>query len=194
MARGPLLDAAFYTRDQEAVAQELLGKRLIRRLGLQVLEGVIVETEAYYGREDPASRAYHGQKNYNQLMWDAPGRVFIYNVHKYWMLNIVAHAPNQVGAVLIRALEPQEGIEAMRRNRLATRLVNLTNGPGKLTTALQIDRSVNGDLVTSCESNLFVAESGRNPEVGRSHRIGVRRDLERKLRFFIQGNPYVSRR
>jgi DNA-3-methyladenine glycosylase len=194
MARGPLLDAAFYTRDQEAVAQELLGKRLIRRVGSQVLEGVIVETEAYYGREDPASRAYHGRKNYNQLMWDAPGRVFIYNVHKYWMLNIVAHAPNQVGAVLIRALEPQEGIEVMQRNRSATRLVNLTNGPGKLTTALQIDRSVNGDLVTSCESTLFVAESGMNPEVGRSHRIGVRRDLERTLRFFIQGNPYVSRR
>jgi DNA-3-methyladenine glycosylase len=194
MARGPLLDAAFYTRDQEAVAQELLGKRLIRRVGSQVLEGVIVETEAYYGREDPASRAYHGRKNYNKLMWDAPGRVFIYNVHKYWMLNIVAHAPNQVGAVLIRALEPQEGIEVMQRNRSATRLVNLTNGPGKLTTALQIDRSVNGDLVTSCESTLFVAESGMNPEVGRSHRIGVRRDLERTLRFFIQGNPYVSRR
>lgn len=188
------MDATFYARDQEVVAQELLGKRVIRRLNAQVLEGLIVETEAYYGQEDPASRAYHGRKHYNALMWETPGRVFIYNVHKYWMLNIVAHAPNQVGAVLIRALEPLEGIEAMQRNRPVTRLVNLTNGPGKLTTALQIDRSVNGVFVTACESTLFVAESDRIPEVGRSHRIGVRRDLERPLRFFVPGNPYVSRR
>jgi len=166
---------------------------LIRRLDTHVLEGLIVETEAYYGLDDPASRAYQGLKKYNKLMWDEPGRVFIYNVHRYWMLNIVAHNLNQVGAVLIRAIEPREGIEVMRRNRVVTKLFNLTNGPGKLTIALMIDKRVNGDLVTSCKSKLFVADSGVKPEIGRSHRIGVRRDLDRKLRFFIKGNKYVSR-
>jgi DNA-3-methyladenine glycosylase len=158
-----------------------------------VLEGLIVETEAYYGLNDPASRAYQGLKKYNKLMWDEPGRTFIYNVHKYWMLNIVAHNPNQIGAVLIRAIEPKEGIEVMKRNRVVTKLFNLTNGPGKLTIALMIDKRVNGDLVTSCKNKLFVTDSGMKPEIGRSHRIGVRRDLNRKLRFFIKGNKYVSR-
>jgi DNA-3-methyladenine glycosylase len=193
VSRGSILDRKFYERDQETVAKELLGKRLIRRLDTQVLEGLIVETEAYYGLDDPASRAYQGPKKYNKLMWDESGRAFIYNVHKYWMLNIVAHNPNQVGAVLIRAIEPIEGIEVMKKNRAVTKLFNLTNGPGKLTIALMIDKRVNGDLVTSCKNKLFITDSGRKPKIGRSHRIGVRRDLDRKLRFFIKGNKYVSR-
>jgi DNA-3-methyladenine glycosylase len=193
VSRGLILDRKFYERDQEVVAKELLGKRLIRRLDRHILEGLIVETEAYYGLDDPASRAYQGLKKYNRLMWDEPGRAFIYNVHKYWMLNIVTHNPNQVGAVLIRAIEPIEGIEVMKRNRAVTKLFNLTNGPGKLTIALMIDKSVNGDLVTSYKNKLFVTDSGRNPIIGRSNRIGVRRDLVRKLRFFIKGNKFVSR-
>lgn len=75
------LSRKFYERDPEAVAKELLGKKLVRRLGDEVLDGIIVETEAYCGLEDPASRAYHGQKIYNKLMWSEPGKVFIYNVH-----------------------------------------------------------------------------------------------------------------
>jgi DNA-3-methyladenine glycosylase len=193
VSQGSILDKNFYERDQEAVAIELLGKRLIRRLDAHVLEGLIVETEAYYGLDDPASRAYQGPKKYNKLMWDEPGRIFIYNVHKYWMLNIVAHNPNQVGAVLIRAIEPREGIEVMKRNRAVTKVSNLTNGPGKLTIALMIDKRLNGDFVTSCKSKLYVTDNGRKPQVGRSHRIGVKRDLDRKLRFFIKGNKYVSR-
>jgi DNA-3-methyladenine glycosylase len=194
VSRRSILDRRFYERDQEAVAKELLGKRLIRRVETHVLAGLIVETEAYYGLDDPASRAYQGPKKYNKLMWDEPGRAFIYNVHKYWMLNIVAHNPNQVGAVLIRAIEPREGIEIMKRNRAVTKLFNLTNGPGKLTIALMIDKRVNGDLVTTCKSKLFVTDSGIKPEIGRSHRIGVTKDLDKKLRFFIKGNKYVSRR
>jgi DNA-3-methyladenine glycosylase len=193
VSRGSILERKFYERDQEAVAKELLGKRLIRRLDMNVLEGLIVETEAYYGSDDPASRAYQGLKKFNKLMWDEPGKVFIYNVHKYWMLNIVAHKPNQVGAVLIRAIEPKKGIEIMKRNRAVTKLFDVTNGPGKLTIALMIDKRVNGDLVTSCKSKLFVTDSGMKPEIGQSHRIGVRKDLDRKLRFFIKGNKYVSR-
>ena len=193
MYPGKALPRQFYERDPGAVAKELLGKRLIRRLGKNFLEGVIVETEAYYGLDDPASRAHQGMKNYNTLMWKEPGRVFIYNVHKYWMLNIVAHAPGRVGAVLLRAIEPRAGIEVMKGLRPVKKVVNLTNGPGKLTMALRIDKSVNGIPVTSCESKLIVADNGMKPEIGSSHRIGVRRDLDRKLRFFIKGNNFVSR-
>ncbi|MCW3976540.1 MAG: DNA-3-methyladenine glycosylase [Candidatus Bathyarchaeota archaeon] len=183
----------FYERAPEFVAKELLGKRLIRKLGKNLLEGIIVETEAYYGLQDPASRAYHGIKNYNKPMWNEPGRAFIYNVHKYWMLNIVAHKPNQIGAVLIRAMEPTKGMEVMEKNKPVMKLFDLTNGPGKLTIALKINKGLNGVPVTSCESEIIIANNRMEFEIGSSHRIGVRKDLKRKLRFFIKGNKFVSR-
>ncbi len=183
----------FFNRDPETVAKELLGKKLIRRLDGDILEGIIVETEAYYGVNDPASRAYHGVKNYNRPMWNEPGKVFIYNVHKYWMFNIVAHKPNQIGAVLIRAVEPIEGIEVMKINRPAKKVINLTNGPGKLTTALKINKDLNEVSAVSSKSEITVADHRMEFEIGDSYRIGVRKDLEKKLRFFIKGNRFVSR-
>lgn len=188
-----VLSREFYERDPEAVAKDLLGKRLVRRLGDEVLEGVIVETEAYYGPEDPASRAHRGLKPHNRLMFGEPGRLFIYNVHNNWMLNIVAHAPRDVGAVLIRALEPKKGIETMKRNRPVNEITKLTSGPGRLTKALMIDKSLNGVPVTSERSEVYVLDDGSDFEIGKSHRIGVKADLERELRFFIKGNPFVSR-
>jgi DNA-3-methyladenine glycosylase len=190
---GEILPREFYERDPETVAKELLGKKVIRKLDKNFLEGMIVETEAYYGLHDPASRAYHGIKNYNKPMWNEPGRAFIYNVHRYWMFNIVAHKPNQIGAVLIRAVEPTKGIEVMKKNRPVKKLFNLTNGPGKLTIALKINKSLNGVPVTSCESKIVIANNKMEFEIGSSHRIGIRKDLKRKLRFFIKGNRFISR-
>jgi DNA-3-methyladenine glycosylase len=126
-------------------------------------------------------------------MWSRPGRAFIYNVHKYWMFNIVAHRPKETGAVLIRAIEPTEGIRVLKRNRAVENVFELTNGPGKLTVALMIDKSLNSVPVTSFESEVFVANNRMEFTVGRSHRIGVRRDLSRKLRCFIEGNKFVSK-
>lgn len=188
-----ILPVGFFKRDPEIVAKELLGKRLIRKLGKNILEGIIVETEAYYGLQDPASRAYHGKKNYNKPMWNEPGRAFVYNVHKYWMFNIVAHKPDQIGAVLIRAVEPMKGIKFMKRNRPVKKMLHLTNGPGKLTTAFEIGKGLIEVSVTSLESEILVADSTMEFETGSSHRIGVRKDLEKKLRFFIRGNKFVSR-
>ena len=183
----------FYTRDPAQVAKDLLGKRLTRKLENNFLGGIIVETEAYYGLNDPASHAYHGIKDYNRLMWEAPGRAFIYNVHRYWMFNIVAHKPNKIGAVLIRAIEPTKGIEVMHTNRSVINVSDLTNGPGKLTTALKIDKSLNGIAVTSDESEIIIANNKMEFEIGSSYRMGVKKDLERKLRFYIRGNKFVSR-
>lgn len=188
-----VLSQEFYERDPAIVAKELLGKRLIRSLENKFLEGIIVETEAYYGLADPASRAYHGIKDYNRLMWKEPGRAFIYNVHKYWMFNIVAHRLKQIGAVLVRAIEPTRGIDVMKRNRSVRKSFELTNGPGKLTKALAIDKSLNGVPVTSHEGNITIADNKIEFETGRSHRIGVKKDLERKLRFYIKDNRFVSR-
>jgi DNA-3-methyladenine glycosylase len=187
------LSQRFYERNPAVVARELLGKRLMRRLENSFLEGIIVETEAYYGLVDPASRAYHGMKDYNSLMWKEPGRAFIYNVHKYWMFNVVAHKLNKIGAVLIRAVEPTKGTDVMKRNRPVMKRFELTNGPGKLTKALVIDKSLNGVPVTSRESKITIADNKIKFETGSSHRIGVKKDLERKLRFYIKDNKFVSK-
>jgi len=191
-----VLPKKFYERSPEKVAKELLGKILIRKLEDKTLSGIIVETEAYFGPDDPASRAFQGIKNYNSPMWGEPGRTFIYNVHKYWMLNIVAHKPGGVGAVLIRAIEPMEGIDIMKRNRGISddrRMVELTNGPGKLTVALGIDKGLNGIRLTSKESPIRIVDSQIHVRVSSSKRIGVRADLDRDLRFYIEGNKFVSR-
>jgi len=190
--RSPL-PPSFYARDTATVARELLGKRLVRVLNDKTLEGTIVETEAYYGAEDPASRAFHGRKNYNRLMWGEPGRVFIYNVHKYWMLNVVAHEPDEIGAVLIRAIEPTRGIETVLINRPVKAPRALTSGPGKLTLALGIDKGSHGCSVLSPGSEIRILDAASDPVIGTSRRIGVTRDLDRDLRFYVEGNPYVSR-
>lgn len=187
------LTKRFYARDTTEVARDLLGKTLVRRLGGESLEGLIVETEAYYGVDDPASRAHRGRKRYNAVMFEEPGRLFIYNVHRYWMLNFVAHEPGKVGAVLIRALEPVKGVEAMMMNRPVKDVRELTSGPGKLALALEVDKSLNGRSATGLNCPVHVLENTYVFEVRESHRVGVKADLPEKLRFYVNGNRFVSR-
>ena len=193
-SNGASLRREFYARDPSLVARELLGKIVMRRTGPETLLGRIVETEAYYGDRDPASRAYRGRKNYNRPMFEEPGRLFIYMVHAHWLLNVVAHPEGEVGAVLIRALEPLEGVETMIRNRGMNDLRNLTDGPGKLTRALEVTKELHGLDITSPGSELTVIQGeDEDYEIGTSHRIGVTEDLPQELRFFIEGNRFVSR-
>ncbi len=187
-----VLGLDFYKRDTETVARELLGKVLMRRLGNELLGGIIVETEAYFGSEDPASRAFHGKKRYNQVMFSEPGHLFIYNVHQYWMLNLIAH-DNSVGGILVRAIEPKMGIETMQENRPVKRLTELTSGPGKLTLALGVDKSMNGLPVTDESRELHVLDNEMEFEMGTSHRIGVTKDLPEHYRFYVKKNKFVSK-
>ena len=189
-----ILSRKFYARNPKTVAIELLGKVIVRKVGNKKLSGMIVETEAYYGDKDPASRAYKGKKKYNSVMWDLPGKLFIYMVHGYWLLNIVAHEKDSAGVVLIRALEPLDGVDEMIKNRRNENIRSLTNGPGKLTKAMQIDKKLNGLDVTKRNSELTVVKSGFRPKnIARSYRIGVTKDLPEKLRFYLKGNNFVSR-
>ena len=190
-----ILPRKFYERKSDLVAKELLGKILVRKIDSKVLKGKIVETEAYFGEKDPASRAYSGRPKFCvKLMREKPGISLIYMVHNNWLLNFVAHKKNETGAVLIRAIEPLEGIETMKTNRRMDNLRNLTNGPGKLTKALNITKELNGIDVTKEKSDLTVVEGKKEKfEISSSHRIGVTRDLNQELRFFIKGNEFVSR-
>lgn len=188
-----ILNKKFYERDPAIVAKELLGKILVRKFGREKLAGKIVETEAYYGKEDPASRAHLGWPKYCvKLLYDKPGKALIYNVHNNWLFNIVAHKKGKAGAVLIRALEPLEGIEIMKNNRKELDVKRLTNGPGKLTKAFGITKELNGIYVTSKKSEIFIVDNKEKFEICSSHRIGVTKDLKKKLRFFIKGNKFVS--
>ncbi len=192
MSQGRVLPKRFYERSPDVVARELLGKTFVRLLGVERLEGVVVETEAYHGEGDPASRAFHGRKNYNAMMWAEPGHLFVYNVHKYWMLNVIAHASGGVGGVLFRAIEPTRGVDTMMRLRSVGSVRELTSGPGKLSLALGVTRELNGLLVTDPDSPVHILDA---PILTceTSHRIGVTRDLPEELRFYVPGNGFVSR-
>ena len=182
----------FYERWAVDVAKDLLGKLLVRRIDGRALVGRIVEVEAYRGSDDPASHAYRGKTERNKIMFDRGGLAYIYlayGIHR--LLNVTAEPLGKPAAVLIRALEPIDGIEVMMRFRGTSDLSALTSGPGKLTEALKIGLELNGlDLTTSDE--LFIADDGfRGFEMGSSPRIGVKD--RRKWRFYIKGNRFVSR-
>ena len=190
-----LLSKGFFERDPAVVAEELLGKVIIRNLEGSILKGMIVETEAYYGAEDPASRARRGKLPHNRLMWEDPGTVFVYVVHGNNLFNVVTMPRGIPSAILIRAVRPLEGIDTMMRNRKVKDLRNLANGPGKLCEALGITRDLNGLKVYDPKSPLRIVDSGiTGLEVARSHRIGVREDLETPLRFYVRGSEFVSRK
>ncbi len=188
-----ILPQKFYEKDTAKVAMDLLGKKLVRNFNNILLEGIIVETEAYYGHKDPASRAFHGKKYYNKVLFEEPGYLFIYNVHMYWMLNFVAHEKGKTGGVLIRAIEPTKGITTMEQNRPVEDSRELTNGPGKLSLALGINKNLNGKSTFHDDSKVQVHENTLDFEIEKTHRIGVTKDLEEKLRFIIKGNRFLSR-
>lgn len=122
------------------------------------------------------------------------GRVFVYMVHGNWLLNIVAHEKGEAGAVLIRALEPIEGLEIMQTHRKAKSLYEFTIGPCRLTKALAITKELNGVDVAKEHSQLLIVNGGTESfHLGSSHRIGVKVDLPQNLRFYIKGNMFVSK-
>jgi DNA-3-methyladenine glycosylase len=176
------------------VAKELLGKVLVHRSREGTTSGAIVETEAYFGKGDPASRASRKRTKLNEIMWWRGGLAFIYMIHARWMFNVTAEREGIPGAVLIRALEPIEGVELMKRRRKSTDELKLMSGPGRLTQAMGLTYDHHGLDLTDAESELLIIQGKIKPfEVAHSHRIGVSADLRRRLRFYIKGDPHVSK-
>lgn len=174
----------FYARDTLEVARELLGQRLVRVIDGERLSGLIVETEAYIGEEDRACHASHGRTPRTEVMYGPPGQAYIYFIYgMYHCLNVVTDRVGFPAAVLIRGIQPQEGVEYMRRNRGFRPEGELTNGPGKLCQALTIDRSLNAlDL---CQSDLLFIEETAEVDPGGievTPRIGIRADEMAKRR------------
>ncbi|MGD8996703.1 MAG: DNA-3-methyladenine glycosylase [Anaerolineae bacterium] len=197
----------FFARDTLIVARDLLGQRLVRtlvsgeegRAGGKRVAGRIVELEAYIGEEDEASHASPGRTRRNAPMYGPPGHAYVYLIYgMYHCFNVVTEREGFPAAILIRALEPLEGLEVMWERRGGRSDEQLTSGPGRLCEALSIDRRLNGaDLCTS-DACLFVEadEPVSDCQVAVGPRINVRGNeaaLKAPWRFTIQGNRYVSR-
>jgi len=183
----------FYDRNSLAVAGDLLGKVLVVFSDGKATVGRIVETEAYR-EDDPACHAWVGKTPRNEIMFGEPGRVYVYFIYgMYEMLNLVTEAKGKPAAVLIRALEPLSGIEAMRQRRPHVHAEReLLNGPGRLARAMGVKMSHKGE--SAFGPNIFVFDDGFKPEsISASPRVGISDGKEHLWRFFITENPCVSK-
>ena len=193
----PPLPRDFYDRDPIAVARELLGKQLVRVTEAGICSGRIVETEAYLAARDSACHASRGRNKKNATMFGPPGHAYVYVIHARHCLNFVTEAAGRPSAILVRAIEPLEGIEFMRQRRSTERLHDLARGPARLCEALGIDRQIDG-LDLTLGRILWVRDdasaSVTPPKILRSRRIGVTSAQGRLLRFYLSENPFVSGR
>ena len=183
----------FYTAPTIEVAKKLLGKVLVHRIEKGVISGRIVETEAYTC-DDPACHASRGMTKRNAAMFGEAGHAYVYFTYgMYFCFNVVTGHEGVGEAVLIRAAEPLEGIELMKVDRGTDDVINLASGPGKLCQAFAINRDQNGLDLTNSE--LMIVDDGWKPaEIITSTRIGIRLAADRPWRFYVSGNPYVSRK
>lgn len=188
------LPASFFARDTVTVARELLGATLLSRAAGVLTGGRVVEVEAYLGSDDPGSHAAtKGITRRNAVMYGPPGHTYVYFTYgNHHMLNLVTEADGVAGAVLVRAIEPTIGVDAMMERRGGRPLRQLASGPGKVAQALGLDLSDNGSALGEGNVALFATASppGR---VLASGRIGLSQGHERVLRFYLAESEYVSR-
>ena len=186
------LSRASLPSDTAALARYLIGKTIVRIAGRKRISGRIVETEAY-PPGDRSGHAYHGQTSRNQSLFLGRGFAYVYFIYgTSYMLNVSSEEAGVGAGVLLRAIEPLEGINQMKRLRKIDKLTDLARGPGRLAAALGIDERLDGvDLCAKGPLWLGTAvrETGR---ISTAVRIGITRDIRRPLRFYESGSPFVS--
>jgi DNA-3-methyladenine glycosylase len=204
-----ILPQEFYARDPRIVARELLGKILIRTVSGGAkptrLSGRIVEVEVYLGEGDLAAHAAAGKTARNEVLFGPPGHAYVYFIYgAHYCLNFSCMPEGEAGSVLLRAIEPMEGMAAMAKARgiseghahsISGRRL-LTSGPGRVCQALGITRArFNGQELYAPDSPLkIVADGWRPQDIRETLRIGITKSPEMPLRYFISGNPFVSGR
>ena len=184
-----VLPRKFYVNDTRQVAKDLLGKKLVRKIGRQVLSGIIVETEAYKGKNDPASHAARKKTERNKIMFGEAGHAYVYFTYgMHYCFNVVAKKESdKSGAVLIRAIEPQQGIKLMIKNRKTDVISNLSNGPGKLAQAMQITlKQYNLDLTNS--TSLFILDGKKPTKIIAKPRVGIKIGTDKLWNFSINNH------
>jgi DNA-3-methyladenine glycosylase len=193
------LPTEFYARSTLDVARDLLNKRLVRRLEGKRLSGRIVEVEAYIGTEDGASHARFGKTERNAAMFGPPGHAYVYLIYGvHHCLNVVTEEVGRAAAILIRALQPEEGLEIQQKNRGDRPIAVLTNGPGKLCQALAIDLRFDQTDLTGPDTDLWLEDAPRLPvdAVATSPRVNVTGDEYARTvpwRWYVKDNRWVSK-
>ena len=178
--------------DTIELARYLIGKTLVHDLPAGRVSGVIVETEAY-PPGDAAGHAFRGKTRGNQSLFLGPGYCYVYFTYgSSFMVNVSSEEPGVGAGVLLRALEPLEGIEIMQRFRKVTRARDLARGPGRLAQAMHVDKRYDGVDLCAGEALWLGTAARRIGPVRSSTRIGLTREVHRKRRFFESNNPYVS--
>jgi DNA-3-methyladenine glycosylase len=187
-------DLSFLAGDVLQIAPRLLGCELVSEIDGHTLRGKIVEVEAY-DQSDPASHSFRGPSLRNQVMFGLFGFAYVYFTYgMHYCMNVVTGPKDHASAVLIRAIEPLEGVEAMRANRHGiTKDVELTNGPAKLCQALLVDKKLNGHDLHQTPLQLKINPAVPQTAVVQTTRIGITRAVDQPWRFYIRGNPYVSK-
>ena len=190
-----IIDKSFYIRSSEIVAQELLGKILVVETNNILISGMIVETEAYHQLE-AGSHSFVGETPRNRPMFEEGGIAYVYFIYgMYYCFNVVTDRKGFGSAVLIRAIEPLQGLDEIKVNRNINnkKIENLTNGPGKVCQALGIDKTFNGlDLINS-KIKLYGFSDKKELEVVKSTRIGLSKGKELEMRYYVKGNKFVSK-
>ena len=184
-----ILSRKFYINDTKQVAKDLLGKELVRKVGRYVLSGIITETEAYKGKNDPASHAARKKTERNKIMFGEVGHAYVYFTYgMHYCFNVVAKKENdESGAVLVRAIQPQQGIKQMIKNRRTDVISNLANGPGKLTQAMQITlKQYNLDLTRN--ASLFIIDGKKPTKIIAKPRIGINQAIDKLWNFSIDNH------
>lgn len=188
-------ERSYFARPTEQVARDLLGTILVHDTRDGLLAGRIVETEAYLGQGDQAAHSSAGPTPRTRVIFGPPGHAYVYRIYgMHFCLNVIVEPDGTPGCVLIRAVEPLAGIERMRSRRPGARkLVDLANGPGKLTMAFSIGSDLYGADLLNGPLTIRVPATRLAPIVRSSRRIGISKSEELDLRFFIADNEYVSK-
>ncbi len=193
--RGRHLPRSFYERDPLDVAPELLNKVIESRVGGRTVRARLVEVEAYRGRHDPGAHSYRGETPRNRSMFGPPGRLYVYFIYgMHWCANVVCEQPGVGHAVLLRGAAPVSGLETLRARRRAARSDReLCSGPARLAEALAITGTLDGADLLAGPVRLLDDDVAPPARPGVSRRIGLRRGAEHPWRFYVEGDPNVSR-
>ncbi len=193
--RAATLPVRFFDRPTEVVARELLGAVVVSRVDGRLTAGRIVETEAYLGYDDPASHGYrHRQHERNAALFGPPGSWYVYlSYGVHWCANVVCEEPGRASAVLLRALEPLDGIEVMAARRGTADLRLLCSGPGRLCQALGITRQLDGSTVQRSRVTIVSGSTIAEPDTEATPRIGITKAADWPLRYAVAGSLWTSR-
>jgi DNA-3-methyladenine glycosylase len=196
-----ILPRKFYTREVKAVAKDLLGKILVNKNGNSILAGKIVEVEAYDGKIDQAAHTFIGKTKRNEIMFNEGGYFYVYfSYGAHYCCNVVTGKKGHGTAVLIRAIEPVNGVKKMIKNRYGRDLLNererfnLTSGPGKVCQAMGINKSHYGADLTNGSIFILDSQKVQKDMIVVTKRIGIKKSIELPWRYYIKDNPYVSRK